>query len=86
MKRSHLSSYALFVEGLLGAAVSLKTSMKILLLGSAALESPSMQTVRLAIHIPVVTIGPSSMESREGGPHKDVVDVETMVVRPPGGY
>ena len=45
-----------------------------------------MQTVRLAIHINVVTIGPSSVERREGGPHKDVVDVETTVVRPPGGY
>ena len=45
-------------------------------------------------HIPVVTIGPSCTERREGGPHKDIVDVDTMVVmatreilvslRPPG--
>ena len=36
-------------------------------------------------HIPVVTVSPGGMERRQGGPHKDVVDVETTVVRPPGG-
>ena len=30
--------------------------------------------------VPVVTVGPGCMERREGGPHKDVVDVETMGV------
>ena len=31
-------------------------------------------------YIPVVTVGPGCTERREGGPHKDVVDVKTMVV------
>ena len=31
-------------------------------------------------HIPVVTVGPGDMERSEGGPHTDIVDVETMVV------
>ena len=45
-------------------------------------------------HISVVRVGPSGTERREGGPHTDVVDVETTIVtatrgllvllRPPG--
>ena len=31
-------------------------------------------------HFPVVTVGPGCTERREGGPHKGVVDVDTMVV------
>ena len=31
--------------------------------------------------MPVVKVGPGCTERREGGPDKDVVDVETMVVR-----
>ena len=31
-------------------------------------------------YITVVTVGPSCTERNEGGPHKDVVDVETTVV------
>ena len=82
------------VEGLLGAATSLETSSKILLFGTVAWEPPSMHTTCHPRYIPVVTIGPGCTERREGGPHKNVVDVDTMVVmatrellvslRPPG--
>ena len=29
-------------------------------------------------HIHVVTVNPGCTKRREGGPHKDIVDVETM--------
>ena len=69
----------MYVEGLLGDATSLENSSKILLFGTVAWEPPSMHTTCHPRHIPVVTIGPSCMERREGGPLKDVVDVDTMV-------